>query len=120
MDEGSLLDEQAAAAVVAALGHATHESDEQHVVEQDESNHRTSNHTTTTAPTAVHPIPVDETNRGYQQDSLLPYPFFYYRDYSQEADPDPYTPLTPPGEFNKFGVKIIDILENVSECNSKL
>lgn len=98
MDESSLLDEQAAAAVVAALGHAPHDHSDEHGTEH-ESNHATSNHpTTTTAHADVHQIPVEETNRSYQQDALLPYPFFYYRDYSQEVDPDPYTPLTPPGE----------------------
>jgi hypothetical protein len=86
MDESSLLDEQAAAAVVAALGYAPHDNLDEHGAEH-ESNHETSNHAT--------------GNRSYQQEALLPYPFFYYRDYSQEVDPDPYTPLTPAGECTR-------------------
>lgn len=41
---------------------------------------------------------------------LKPYPFFYYRDFSREADPDPLTPLTPPGRVPNFPAKMHAIL----------
>jgi hypothetical protein len=71
MDESSLLDEQAAAAVVAAMGHAPLDNNSDEHGTEHESNHATSNHpTTTTAHADVHQIPVEETNRSYQQDAL--------------------------------------------------
>lgn len=32
-----------------------------------------------------------------------PYPWFHYKDFSQEPDADPLTPLTPPGRVPTFG-----------------
>jgi len=46
--------------------------------------------------------PVDE--------DLAPYPFYYYKDYSTMADPDPLTPLTPPGRVPGFPAKMHAIL----------
>lgn len=37
-------------------------------------------------------------------------PFFYYRDYSRELDPDHLTPLTPPGRVPNFPAKMHAIL----------
>ena len=41
---------------------------------------------------------------------LRPAPYFYYRDHSMEADPDPLTPLTPPGRVPNFPAKMHAIL----------
>jgi HSF-type DNA-binding len=41
---------------------------------------------------------------------LKPAPYFYYRDHSMEADPDPLTPLTPPGRVPNFPAKMHAIL----------
>lgn len=41
---------------------------------------------------------------------LQPYPYFYYRDYSEEKDPDPLSPLTPPGRVPNFPAKMHAIL----------
>lgn len=41
---------------------------------------------------------------------LRPYPYFYYRDHSTETDPDPLTPLTPPGRVPTFPAKLQAIL----------
>ncbi|CAB9526770.1 stress transcription factor A [Seminavis robusta] len=41
---------------------------------------------------------------------LLPYPFFHYRDFSTETDPDPLTPLTFAGRMPNFPAKVHAIL----------
>mmetsp|Transcript_17926 Transcript_17926/g.26530 ORF Transcript_17926/g.26530 Transcript_17926/m.26530 type:complete len:380 (+) Transcript_17926:16-1155(+) len=41
---------------------------------------------------------------------LFPAPFFRYRDFSREIDPDPLTPLTPPGRVPNFPAKMHAIL----------
>ena len=41
---------------------------------------------------------------------LKPFPFFHYRDHSQEEDPDPLTPLTFPGRVPNFPAKLHAIL----------
>lgn len=41
---------------------------------------------------------------------LLPAPFYYYRDFSRVKDPDPLTPLTPPGRVPNFPAKMHAIL----------
>lgn len=41
---------------------------------------------------------------------LRPAPFFYYKDFSTEADPDPLKPLTPPGTVPNFVAKMHAIL----------
>lgn len=41
---------------------------------------------------------------------LYPAPFFRYRDFSRETDPDPLTPLTPPGRVPNFPAKMHAIL----------
>eukprot|EP00542_Grammatophora_oceanica_P022825 CAMPEP_0194028814 /NCGR_PEP_ID=MMETSP0009_2-20130614/2702_1 /TAXON_ID=210454 /ORGANISM="Grammatophora oceanica, Strain CCMP 410" /LENGTH=490 /DNA_ID=CAMNT_0038668315 /DNA_START=186 /DNA_END=1658 /DNA_ORIENTATION=- len=41
---------------------------------------------------------------------LRPAPFFYYRDFSRNSDPDPLTPLTPPGRVPNFPAKMHAIL----------
>uniref|UniRef100_A0A7S2EC35 HSF-type DNA-binding domain-containing protein n=1 Tax=Trieres chinensis TaxID=1514140 RepID=A0A7S2EC35_TRICV len=41
---------------------------------------------------------------------LLPSPYFYYRDHSQEVDEDPLTPLTPPARVPNFPAKMHAIL----------
>ncbi|KAI2505500.1 hypothetical protein MHU86_8931 [Fragilaria crotonensis] len=39
-------------------------------------------------------------------------PFFQYRDFSHEKDPDPLTPLTPPGRVPNFPAKMHAILSH--------
>jgi hypothetical protein len=41
---------------------------------------------------------------------LVAAPFYYYRDFSREIDPDPLTPLTPPGRVPNFPAKMHAIL----------
>jgi len=41
---------------------------------------------------------------------LRPYPYFYYRDFSQVSDPDLLMPLTGPGHLPKFFAKMHSIL----------
>lgn len=41
---------------------------------------------------------------------LNPYPFFYYQDFSHQADPDSLTPLTLPGRVPNFPAKMHAIL----------
>ena len=41
---------------------------------------------------------------------LQPAPFFFYKDFSQEVDPDPLTPLTAPGRVPNFPAKMHAIL----------
>ena len=48
--------------------------------------------------------------RGPVVRELRPAPYFYYRDHSMEADPDPLTPLTPPGRVPNFPAKMHAIL----------
>jgi hypothetical protein len=45
-----------------------------------------------------------------QGSEIKPYPFFFYEDYSTEKDPDPLTPLTPPGRVPNFPAKMHSIL----------
>ena len=45
-----------------------------------------------------------------EEKELRPYPYFYYRDFSTETDPDPLTPLTPPGRVPTFPAKLQAIL----------
>ena len=41
---------------------------------------------------------------------LRPYPYFYYRDFSQVPDPDPLQALSPPGRVPNFPAKMMSIL----------
>jgi hypothetical protein len=50
------------------------------------------------------------TEEEMEDKNLQPYPFFYYRDFSTEKDPDPLTPLTPPGRVPTFPAKLHAIL----------
>jgi HSF-type DNA-binding len=63
-------------------------------------------------PDLRHPTTVDETvphvEEKRTQDWLAP--FYHYRDFSQEVDPDPLTPLTPPGRVPNFPAKMHAIL----------
>ena len=45
-----------------------------------------------------------------ENDYLAPFPFYNYKDYSQELDPDSLTPLTPPGRVPAFPAKMHAIL----------
>jgi len=54
--------------------------------------------------------PVPDSSQQGTGGVLQPYPFFYYVDYSTEADPDPLTPLVPPGRVPNFPSKMHAIL----------
>jgi HSF-type DNA-binding len=58
------------------------------------------------------PAPALEEERASEtsRPELQPYPYFYYRDYSKEKDPDPLSPLTPPGRVPNFPAKMHAIL----------
>jgi hypothetical protein len=49
--------------------------------------------------------------------SLRPAPFFYYKDYSTEPDPDPLKPLTPPGTVPNFVAKMHAILSRAEDLS---
>jgi HSF-type DNA-binding len=56
-------------------------------------------------------VPTSTVVPGQQgQKELQPYPFFFYEDFSTEKDPDPLTPLTPPGRVPNFPAKMHSIL----------
>jgi hypothetical protein len=57
-------------------------------------------------PTMISSVP-DVTEKRTQECHA---PFYHYRDYSQEVDPDPLTPLTPPGRVPNFPAKMHAIL----------
>lgn len=42
---------------------------------------------------------------------LLPAPFFYYRDFSTQPDPDPLVPLTAPGRVPNFPAKVCTVCD---------
>ena len=67
-----------------------------------------------TESTDANPAKVQKDSVGKVTDSnareLKPAPFFYYRDFSTETDPDPLTPLTPPGRVPNFPAKMHAIL----------
>jgi hypothetical protein len=56
------------------------------------------------------PAALDNNSETADEQVLRPYPFFYYREYSKEVDPDPLTPLTPPGRVPNFPAKMHAIL----------
>ena len=48
--------------------------------------------------------------KGAPSRLLKPYPYFFYRDFSKQVDPDPLTPLTAPGRVPNFPAKMHSIL----------
>lgn len=58
------------------------------------------------APQPMGPAPAVEP----EAEELQPFPFFYYKDFSTTADPDPLSPLTPPGRVPNFPAKMHAIL----------
>lgn len=65
----------------------------------------------------IEAIPMDEgpsdvivSDSNNSNDSLRPYPFYYYIDHSTDVDPDPFAPVTPPGRVPNFPAKMHAIL----------
>lgn len=58
----------------------------------------------------IGPVPPSQFVDQPQNIILQPYPFFYYCDHSLDIDPDPLTPLTPPGRVPNFPAKMHSIL----------
>ena len=54
--------------------------------------------------------PVPPMSAFMPKKEIQPFPFFYYKDFSSETDPDPLTPLTPPGRVPNFPAKMHSIL----------
>lgn len=54
--------------------------------------------------------PTTNSAKVGEETELQPYPFFYYRDHSRDADPDPLYPLVPPGRVPNFAAKMHAIL----------
>eukprot|EP00980_Cylindrotheca_fusiformis_P013884 scaffold3598_cov115-Cylindrotheca_fusiformis.AAC.20 len=52
----------------------------------------------------------DKKRSVKEANALRPYPYFYYKDYSQVPDPDPFKPLTAPGRVPNFPAKMMAIL----------
>lgn len=66
-------------------------------------------------PTAMTATAMTTTPSTQQQNNpmirvLKPAPFFFYKDFSEEEDPDPLTPLTAPGRVPNFCSKMHAIL----------
>lgn len=53
---------------------------------------------------------VEDPSTSSRRPTLGPAPFFHYKDFSQHPDPDPLTPLTPPGRVPNFPAKLHSIL----------
>mgnify|MGYP005847946875 CR=1 FL=1 len=53
---------------------------------------------------------VDDDPSANDDNAFQDYPYFGYRDYSQEPDPDPLIPLTAPGRVPNFPAKMHVIL----------
>lgn len=54
-----------------------------------------------------------ENNHHHQPSEMRecqPYPFFYYKDFSTEEDPDPFMPLIAPGRVVNFVAKMHSVL----------
>eukprot|EP00977_Amphora_coffeiformis_P019740 scaffold7415_cov170-Amphora_coffeaeformis.AAC.15 len=104
-------DDQAAASAVAALGMAVgakrgRDDDSPDVAGGMESN----KHPRMDLAAEPAPIEMNEADNGEEDKDLQPYPYFHYRDFSTETDPDPLTPLTPPGRVPTFPAKLQAIL----------
>lgn len=56
-------------------------------------------------------IPAEQLEED--EEELNPYPFFYYKDYSAQKDPDSLTPVTPPGRVPNFPAKMHAILSRL-------
>lgn len=104
MDYG--LDEQFAASAVAALAQVKRKSDSPDEAAGGDYKRGKTSHEE--APMIMGPAPQEEP--AQEEVALQPYPYFYYRDFSMEADPDPLTPLTPPGRVPNFPAKMHSIL----------
>lgn len=62
-------------------------------------------------PPPVAPVAVAAPVQPQQnEEELTPFPFFYYKDFSTQKDPDSLTPLTPPGRVPNFPAKMHAIL----------
>jgi len=116
--DGFSFDEQAAASAVAALG-GKRDRDDSPDAAGGVKKSRADDHVVVgtvvegqaIAPVAaMGPVPPPAQAQGAQQPQLQPFPYFYYRDFSKEVDPDPLTPLTPPGRVPNFPAKMHSIL----------
>lgn len=99
------MEDRAAASAVAALG-------AKRGPEEDDPNTRNTKvgRSDETPETKQPPPPPQAMVPSVPGKELQPYPFFYYEDFSMEKDPDPLTPLTPPGRVPNFPAKMHSIL----------
>jgi hypothetical protein len=65
---------------------------------------------TQVGPALPPPIEQEQNVEAENNNSLKAYPYFYYRDFSTQCDPDPLAPLTPPGRVPNFPAKMHSIL----------
>jgi hypothetical protein len=110
--ESHSLDEQAAASVVAMLGTKRGREESADAADvagggEPECN-RAKIARVDTAPTST--VPAVARQAVSNAPTLQPAPYFYYKDYSEVPDPDPLSPLTPPGRVPNFPAKMHAIL----------
>jgi len=108
--EGLSFEEQVAASAVAALGSNQSKRNRDDSFADDGAGSkrgRTAQEAfvPTITSALVSPPPTPDS-----QEELRPFPWFYYRDFSHEEDPDSLTPLTPPGRVPNFPAKMHAIL----------
>jgi len=58
----------------------------------------------------VHMPPLPPPTSVMPKEEPKPYPFYFYKDFAKEEDPDPLTPLTPPGRVPNFPAKVHSML----------
>jgi hypothetical protein len=105
MDAFLSMEDQAAASAVAALGGKRTRDDSADVAGGGMDAKLARTEVPEVAPMAAAAAAAQDEERD-----LKPFPFFFYNDFSTEADPDPLTPLTPPGRVPTFPAKLQAIL----------
>lgn len=103
----SLLEEEAIASVVAMLGNKR-ERDE--YADADAAGGGDADFIPAKIARVMEMTPVPGNVTHANDPNLQPAPFFYYKDYSEMPDPDPLSPLTPPGRVPNFPAKMHAIL----------
>ena len=110
MDFALNSDEHAAASLAALAVNDNGKRTFDDSVDGDEKAHPKLPRLEETALVHVGPARPTQEQKGSQSRPLRPFPYFYYRDFSKQVDPDPLTPLTAPGRVPNFPAKMHSIL----------